>query len=70
MRVSYPLFGVAYALWDTDPRHLIAEARQIEVALAAGRYGTARWTAYAMRDAEANARWVKRIEEAERERTS
>lgn len=46
----------------------IAEARQIEAALAAGRYGAARWTALAMRDAEAKVWWVKRIEEAERKR--
>lgn len=66
--LSHQLSGVAYALWDADPRHLVDQVRQIEAALAAGRYGSARWTAFAMRDEEARARWVKRIEEAERER--
>lgn len=64
--VGYPLTGVGRAQWDADPRHLIAEARQIEAALAAGRYGSARWTAYAMRCEETKARWIAVIEEAEK----
>lgn len=63
---AYPLSPVAYALWDADERHLADQARQIEAAIAAKRYGSARWALWAMRDEGARAEWTKVIEEAER----
>lgn len=64
--MNYRYEGIAYTQWDAAPRHLADQARQIVAAIAAKRYGSARWALWAMRDEGAREEWKRRIEEAER----